>query len=905
MKSKTKHSCILFGVILFFYLSFGFFSDKERSANPTTPPVSALDRARAVLERAQQAQEDIFILGKSDPLVKGALKKEEKSTVNESAAVFPVYGNHWGKEEITELRDFSKWADEYADSSHRTKEQLEQGVELAKARREIMRILIEMNPEAALASVVPRYVLMQLPDSVRNHVEQRISGVGTLQVIGVSPEKEGESAVSLTQRSAMIDGVNYKANVYGTLRAFGYTEQLYLHGVVVDGKIALADTPMRPLEVGEQLDPKLPVAARHSVNRSIANRKRDKGLGPFFVEDQKGYHCLCCSDPAWDDYNLALTRAWGSSFDGETAAAVILRAYNNTGAKKVLVIPVEFPDNTGSPWSSNAVRNSRASDVVTFFNTVSYGKFTLSTVDMSPLQMMDNNASSYEEGEYLTLKDHAVAKARTAGYDSDDYDFVAIVINHNLYPTWAGRGQVGAKFSWVDGPVDQVTGVYTHELGHNLGLWHANSWESATLVADDTYGSHDEYGHIFDCMGMTSATTTYDQEHFNASFKNALDWLPDIYVTTLSDGDSDTSVDLYAMDQTQISGRTYAVKLDVGVSLGSNTDLDYWIEFRTRYPANSTLDDGVLVYFSNDAHEDKALKLLDMNPATSSFNDAGLDMSKSFSIAGGRWKVTVNSQSGSGADSYVNVSFEDVRSPTITTQPADTSAEYGTSVTLSVSATGPSLSYQWYKDGAELSGETGSPLTIPDFQEANKGDYHVVVTNAYGTETSSTATLSESTGGGGGGGGGCGSMPPVNLVVIGWFSLLFSRLCLWLNFGEPRTFPVTPKAKKKTMKTQIHILLLAAAFLWIGCGCQSVQHSGSSTYWQPSSTFHGYSRFGSHGYRPYPQSVKLPNKPISQMNREELEKTAQAINWANQINRGYHSYDWPHERRLNIWLKKP
>ena len=101
---------------------------------------------------------------------------------------------------------------------------------------------------------------------------------------------------------------------------------------------------------------------------------------------------------------------------------------------------------------------------------------------------------------------------------------------------------------------------------------------------------------------------------------------------------------------------------------------------------------------------------------------------------------------------------------------------------------------------------------------------------------------------------------------------------------------------------------------WVPCllfvlvtltGCESIHHSNSSTYWQPSSTFHGYSRFGSHGYRPYPQSVKLPNKPISQMNREELEKTAQAINWANQINRGYWSNDWPHERRLDIWMEKP
>ena len=86
------------------------------------------------------------------------------------------------------------------------------------------------------------------------------------------------------------------------------------------------------------------------------------------------------------------------------------------------------------------------------------------------------------------------------------------------------------------------------------------------------------------------------------------------------------------------------------------------------------------------------------------------------------------------------------------------------------------------------------------------------------------------------------------------------------------------------METQTHILLLAAAFLWIGCGCQSIHHSSSSTYCP---------------------SVQLPDKPISQMNEEELEKTAQAINWANQINRGYYPYDWPHERRLNIWLKKP
>ena len=85
---------------------------------------------------------------------------------------------------------------------------------------------------------------------------------------------------------------------------------------------------------------------------------------------------------------------------------------------------------------------------------------------------------------------------------------------------------MGDKITWIDGysygtELDQKTGVYTHELGHNLGLWHANAWDPATSVPDDTNGTHVEYGHKFDSMG--SGSSEYDEEHFNASFKNALD----------------------------------------------------------------------------------------------------------------------------------------------------------------------------------------------------------------------------------------------------------------------------------------------------------------------------------------------------------------------------------------------
>ena len=128
------------------------------------------------------------------------------------------------------------------------------------------------------------------------------------------------------------------------------------------------------------------------------------------------------------------------------------------------------------------------------------------------------------------------------------------------------------------------------------------------------------------------------------------------------------------MDRTAtVPSRTYAIRIPAGITLGTGeneaNDLDYWIEFRSRYPSNSTLDDGVLIYMCNNTLTSKALKLLDMNPSTSGVLDAGLDMGASFTTSDSRWKITVNSQTGSGATSFVNLSVVDARSPAITAHP--------------------------------------------------------------------------------------------------------------------------------------------------------------------------------------------------------------------------------------------
>ncbi len=84
------------------------------------------------------------------------------------------------------------------------------------------------------------------------------------------------------------------------------------------------------------------------------------------------------------------------------------------------------------------------------------------------------------------------------------------------------------------------------------------------------------------------------------------------------------------------------------------------------------------------------------------------------------------------------------QAPTITTQPASQSATLGNSTTFTVIANGSApLTYQWYWNGALVTGATAStystPVAVPS---DNQSSFLVTVTNAVGSVTSTVATLS-------------------------------------------------------------------------------------------------------------------------------------------------------------------
>jgi uncharacterized delta-60 repeat protein len=80
--------------------------------------------------------------------------------------------------------------------------------------------------------------------------------------------------------------------------------------------------------------------------------------------------------------------------------------------------------------------------------------------------------------------------------------------------------------------------------------------------------------------------------------------------------------------------------------------------------------------------------------------------------------------------------------PVITAQPINVIANAQQSATFTVTATGtPPLSYQWRKDGVNVTGATSASLTLSNVQTSQAGNYSVVITNDYGSATSSIASL--------------------------------------------------------------------------------------------------------------------------------------------------------------------
>jgi len=108
-------------------------------------------------------------------------------------------------------------------------------------------------------------------------------------------------------------------------------------------------------------------------------------------------------------------------------------------------------------------------------------------------------------------------------------------------------------------------------------------------------------------------------------------------------------------------------------------------------------------------------------------------------MGGDQFQCVVTNNAASVTSSVATLSVPS--SPVITSAPQTQSALTGTSLTLSVAATGGDLSYQWQFNGANISGATAPTYSLTDIQASSAGTYSVTVSNSLGSTSGTVLTL--------------------------------------------------------------------------------------------------------------------------------------------------------------------
>lgn len=94
-------------------------------------------------------------------------------------------------------------------------------------------------------------------------------------------------------------------------------------------------------------------------------------------------------------------------------------------------------------------------------------------------------------------------------------------------------------------------------------------------------------------------------------------------------------------------------------------------------------------------------------------------------------------------EALYKIAYSQIPAPVIVNEPLDQLVSLGFDASFSVTASGtPPFQYQWYKGGTPLVNDTSSTLTLTNCAFADSGYYRVVVTNAFGADTSRFAHLS-------------------------------------------------------------------------------------------------------------------------------------------------------------------
>ncbi|MDP3813855.1 Ig-like domain-containing protein [Pseudomonas sp.] len=349
-------------------------------------------------------------------------------------------------------------------------------VEQASQRRTLLGQLVQDHPSAVLQSLIPDDKQTGMPPEVLARLEQRLDLQGELEVLYEDYE---DGTTKLRHQLKTPFGERFELH-------FGQLTQNWRSGlaVIAQGWLLLSDDPQPGAMQGDLL----------------------------LADDQQ-----------------ALQLADGSTASGD-GSGLAYDLPNTTGAQRTLVILVNFRDAPSvMPWTP-----SQASSLV--LGTVS--AFYLENSDQQTW-LTGNVAGWYTIPVDSTVCDgfaierYAKEAAQAGGYNLSLYDRFIYAFPQNVCG-YSGMGQVGAlpSSTWIHNSLTLRT--VAHELGHNLGLYHAHALDCGDTTLGASCASQ-EYGDTLDIMGYSGTVG-----HFNGFHKERLGWLGSGNLVTVSSSGSFT-----------------------------------------------------------------------------------------------------------------------------------------------------------------------------------------------------------------------------------------------------------------------------------------------------------------------------------------------------------------------------
>jgi hypothetical protein len=470
---------------------------------------------------------------------------------------------------------------------------------VAAERQQLLASFIQDHSDEVLRLALPRGLRSSLPDQVQAYLEEQQTVEGELEVLHVDHKDPRKSHYRYFLRtpSGKRFSLHFVANPPGLLSG----AKVQVHGTFLKraGAADLSET-----------------------------------AGAMAVPDAVT--------------NVETLAAGGTSGSTSTTTALTTVLPSTFGAQKTLVILVNFQDKAAEPYTPDTARNIVFNTTSNFDLENSFQQTWL-TGDVYGWYTIALDSTVCDSGQ---IASYAKQAAIAAGVNLSDYTRYVYAFPDNACGWW-GLGTVGGNPSqaWINGNL-ALKGV-GHEMGHNLGLYQSHGLECGRT----TLGSNCttiEYGDTLDQMGGTAAG------HFNAFQKERLGWLnyassPPI-LTVQADG-------TYWLEpyETGPGVDPKALKILKSVDPTMGTKTWYYVEYRQAVGFDSFLSsngnvlNGVVVHVGTE-NGGNSSDLLDMTPATSSWNDPALEIGQSFydPDAG----VTIAPTWANGSNAQVSVSIE-------------------------------------------------------------------------------------------------------------------------------------------------------------------------------------------------------------------------------------------------------